>query len=63
MRTHGPVWSSIRVLTTPGAVRHAPPTLGQHTDDVLAELGYSVEQIEALQASGAITPRVRQEVK
>jgi crotonobetainyl-CoA:carnitine CoA-transferase CaiB-like acyl-CoA transferase len=60
LRTHG---LPIKLHTTPGAVRHAPPTLGQHTDDVLAELGYSVEQIEALQASGAITPRVRQEVK
>lgn len=31
-----------------------PPRLGQHTDDVLAELGYSSEERAALRAQGAI---------
>jgi len=37
-------------------VRHpsAPPLLGEHTDDVLAELGYSAEEIEALAAAGVV---------
>jgi formyl-CoA transferase len=30
------------------------PLLGEHTDQVLAELGYSAEQIAELRSSGAI---------
>jgi crotonobetainyl-CoA:carnitine CoA-transferase CaiB-like acyl-CoA transferase len=30
-----------------------PPTVGQHTDEVLTELGYSEAQIAAMKADGA----------
>jgi formyl-CoA transferase len=30
------------------------PLLGEHTDQVLAELGYSAEQVAELRTSGAI---------
>jgi len=33
---------------TPGRFRHRAPTLGEHTDAILAELGYRPEQIRAL---------------
>jgi len=33
---------------TPGSIRLPPPQLGEHTEDVLAELGYSKADIEAL---------------
>jgi crotonobetainyl-CoA:carnitine CoA-transferase CaiB-like acyl-CoA transferase len=32
----------------------APPLLGQHTSDILEELGYGLTDIEAFQAAGAI---------
>ncbi len=60
LRTHG---LPIKLHTTPGSVRSAPPTLGQHTEEVLQALGYSADQIEALREAGAITPRVPQEVQ
>jgi crotonobetainyl-CoA:carnitine CoA-transferase CaiB-like acyl-CoA transferase len=40
----------------PGAdasLRPAPPALGQHTREVLGDLGYSSEEIEALYSAGA----------
>jgi len=35
-------------------VRSPPPRLGAHTEDILHELGYSVEEIEQLRNAGAI---------
>ncbi len=34
--------------------RYAPPTLGEHTDDLLREAGYSDEEIAQFKTSGAI---------
>ena len=39
---------------TPGAVRRPAPTLGQHTDEVMKELGKSDEEIGRLREEGAI---------
>ena len=38
----------IKLSDTPGAVRSAPPTLGQHTDAVLRELDFSTDAIDGL---------------
>ena len=43
-----------KLLGTPGNVRRAPAYLGQHTDEVLAELGESPESIAALKARGVV---------
>jgi crotonobetainyl-CoA:carnitine CoA-transferase CaiB-like acyl-CoA transferase len=32
----------------------APPLLGQHSDDILGELGYDAARIASLRAAGAI---------
>ena len=37
-----------RFSDTPASIRRPPPTLSEHTDEVLAGLGYTAEQIEAL---------------
>ena len=39
---------------TPSAIRFLAPTLGQHTDEVLAELGRSKATIACLREAGAI---------
>ncbi len=45
----------IKLSDTPGAVRAAPPALGQHTDRILREdLGLDEREIAELRASGAI---------
>ena len=44
----------IKLSDTPGRVRSAPPTLGQHTRTVLRDLGVTDPEIEALRGSGVI---------
>jgi crotonobetainyl-CoA:carnitine CoA-transferase CaiB-like acyl-CoA transferase len=35
-------------------VRYLPPAIGEHTEDVLCEAGYSADEIERLRAARAI---------
>jgi crotonobetainyl-CoA:carnitine CoA-transferase CaiB-like acyl-CoA transferase len=45
----------VKLSETPGSVRSAPPTLGQHTESVLrSDLGLGDGEIAALRATGAI---------
>ena len=44
----------VRLTVTPPRVRSAPPTLGQHTNDVLTELGVDPDRVAELRASGAV---------
>lgn len=44
----------IKLSDTPGAVRSTAPLLGQHTEEVLKEAGYTSQQIAALRQEGAI---------
>jgi crotonobetainyl-CoA:carnitine CoA-transferase CaiB-like acyl-CoA transferase len=43
-----------RLSETPGKLRRPAPTLGQHTREVLQEIGYSPERIAALAADGVV---------
>jgi len=44
----------IKLSETPGSVRTAPPTLGQHTTQVLADLGITLDEIDELRRANAI---------
>jgi formyl-CoA transferase len=39
---------------TPGAIRRAAPTHGEHTDEILRELGYSTEEIATLRKDNVV---------
>ena len=45
---------AIKLSDTPGSVRFPTPAAGSHTDEILASLGYSGEDISALRAVGAV---------
>ncbi len=45
---------SVKLSNTPGAIRSPSPSPGQHTDEILTELGYTKEVIEGLKREGAI---------
>jgi formyl-CoA transferase/CoA:oxalate CoA-transferase len=46
--------SPIKLSHHTTTVRRPPPTLGEHTDEVLGELGYSAADIAALRDSGVV---------
>jgi crotonobetainyl-CoA:carnitine CoA-transferase CaiB-like acyl-CoA transferase len=44
----------IRFESTPGAIRTPPPLLGEHTDEVLAEVGYDGPAVVELRRAGVV---------
>jgi crotonobetainyl-CoA:carnitine CoA-transferase CaiB-like acyl-CoA transferase len=44
----------VQLSETPGGVRHRAPMLGEHTDEVLSELGFNAEEISAFRQAGVI---------
>ena len=44
----------IKLSRTPAAVERPAPALGEHTAELLAESGYTAEEIQALEDSGAV---------
>jgi formyl-CoA transferase len=48
------VGSPVRLSEGEARVRFPPPTLGEHTADILGELGYDAGRIASLRSSGAV---------
>ncbi len=44
----------IRLSQTPGQLRSPPPLLGEHTEEILADLGYKAAEIEGLRNAAVI---------
>ena len=44
----------IKFSATQGSIDRHPPLLGEHTDEILGELGYSSDQVSKLKAEGAV---------
>lgn len=47
----------VKLSQTPGQVRHRAPLLGEHTREILTDLGVPAARIESLVESGAISTR------
>jgi crotonobetainyl-CoA:carnitine CoA-transferase CaiB-like acyl-CoA transferase len=48
------VASPLRLSATPPVLHRAPPALGEHTDEVLAELGLDAARVAALRSAGIV---------
>ena len=46
--------AAVGLSDTPASIEHRAPTLGEHTDAILAELGYDTSQIAALREQGVV---------
>jgi len=44
----------VRYSSGKAALRRTPPDLGEHTAEVLGELGYSSAEVDAMRAAGEI---------
>jgi crotonobetainyl-CoA:carnitine CoA-transferase CaiB-like acyl-CoA transferase len=44
----------MRFSETPGTIRLGPPSVGQHTDEVLTSVGYGAEEIRTLRDEGCV---------
>jgi crotonobetainyl-CoA:carnitine CoA-transferase CaiB-like acyl-CoA transferase len=46
--------TAVRLSATPGGIARRAPTLGEHTNEVLREIGYSDPEIAALRAGEVV---------
>ena len=44
----------IKLSETKQSVRRHPPLLGEHTDEILRELGFSAGDVEQMRAAGEV---------
>jgi crotonobetainyl-CoA:carnitine CoA-transferase CaiB-like acyl-CoA transferase len=44
----------IRFSKTPGTIRSGPPAVGEHTDEVLRELGFGDDEVGAMRGEGVV---------
>ena len=46
--------TAVRLSATPGSIRHRAPMLGEHTDEVLGEVGYTEVEIATLRSNEVV---------
>ena len=44
----------VRLSKSPGGIRNSPPQVGEHTDEILSELGFSPEEVAELKRAEAV---------
>ncbi|MGI9383457.1 MAG: CoA transferase, partial [Methyloligellaceae bacterium] len=44
----------VKLSRTGSSLRRPPPLMGQHTDEILTELGYAAQDIERMREEGVL---------
>jgi crotonobetainyl-CoA:carnitine CoA-transferase CaiB-like acyl-CoA transferase len=44
----------VRLSRTPGGIRHRAPLVGEHTDEILQEIGFTAEEVDKLRQEGVV---------
>ena len=44
----------IKLSESPGEIRLPPPMLGEHTGEILLDLGYSADEVQQMRAEGVV---------
>lgn len=57
------VGQPVKLSATPAVLRLPPPTVGEHNEQILQQLGYSPAEIEALQEAGVVGRERRREAE
>jgi len=47
----------VKLSQTPGSIERRPPLHGEHSDEILEELGLSADEVHALREQGVVGPR------
>jgi crotonobetainyl-CoA:carnitine CoA-transferase CaiB-like acyl-CoA transferase len=45
---------SVKLSETPGSIRFLAPKLGEHTEEIMSDLGYTQSDVERWRTEGAI---------
>jgi crotonobetainyl-CoA:carnitine CoA-transferase CaiB-like acyl-CoA transferase len=48
------VSTPVRLSRTPGTITRGAPTLGEHTDEILQGLGFSLQEISDMRRNGTV---------
>jgi crotonobetainyl-CoA:carnitine CoA-transferase CaiB-like acyl-CoA transferase len=48
------VGNAVDMSRTPPSIHHPPPVLGEHTDQILTELGYEPSAVASLRSKGVV---------
>ena len=48
------VGNAVDMSRTPPTIYQAPPTLGEHTEEIITALGYDAASISALRTKGVV---------
>jgi formyl-CoA transferase len=48
------VGNAVDMSRTPPSIHHPPPVLGEHTDQILTELGYEPGAVASLRSKGVV---------
>jgi crotonobetainyl-CoA:carnitine CoA-transferase CaiB-like acyl-CoA transferase len=57
LRNTQTIGAPVKFSRTPAEVRRGAPLLGQHTREILTEIGFSLDEIERMEKEGTVSSK------